>query len=265
MPKGYEILFEDLEQTALFHEILSKKLVSSVFQAIFELAGGNVLGYEALGRGPCGSSLHSPLALLRLAEKNNKSPELNLLFWQAALEKITNIHFDQYLFLNIDPQVIGLPHFHEQFTRETFQHYNISPRLIVLEISERTVIEDYPRFRQVLTSFTDQGCLIALDDVGAGYSGLKTISELKPDYLKIDMDLVRNIDRDQYKQSMVKALVDISLSLKIKLIAEGIETTEELQTISALGVQYGQGFLLHKPQSDFSTKIDLTYEKLIKN
>lgn len=234
----------------LFNTILAEELVYSVFQAIFSLADGTILGFEALGRGIIDSPLHSPLVLLQLAEKNNKLYELNSLFWQAALKKASSTNYDKYLFLNIDPQVISLPAFREKFTKEYFRGYNFASQFAVLEISERNVIEDYSQLRLSIDTLTEQGFLIALDDVGAGYSGLKTISELRPDYLKIDMDLVRNIHKDLYKQSMVKALVDISNSLNIKLIAEGIETTEELETIFSLGVQFAQGFLLQKPQPE---------------
>jgi EAL domain-containing protein (putative c-di-GMP-specific phosphodiesterase class I) len=259
MTQEYQLPLENNNFTELFNKILAQELVYSVFQAIFNLADGNILGFEALGRGINNTPLHSPLVLLQLAEKNHKLYELNSLFLQTALKKAASSIINKYLFLNIDPQVISLPAFREKFTKEYLLEYNFTPQLAVLEISERNAIEDYSQLRLSLDTLTKQGFLIALDDVGAGYSGLKTISELKPTYLKIDMDLVRNIHKDLYKQSMVKALVDISNTLNIKLIAEGIETTEELETIFSLGVQFAQGFLLHKPQPDLAPDISIAH------
>ncbi len=122
---------------------------------------------------------------------------------------------------------------------------------IIFEITEKTCIEDYKGFKQALSNYVDQGYKIAIDDTGSGYSGLKMLNETKPHYVKIDMDLIRNINEDSFKQSLVECFVKLSEATNMKLIAEGIETEEELRTLVNLGVYAGQGFLLSRPAGTF--------------
>jgi diguanylate cyclase/phosphodiesterase len=90
------------------------------------------------------------------------------------------------------------------FTKEFLKTHDISPDSIIFEITERTAIGDYETFSQVLSNYTEQGYKIAIDDMGAGYSGLRTITNTKPHYIKIDMELIRDIDRDAFKQALIK-------------------------------------------------------------
>ncbi|RNC28672.1 MAG: putative signaling protein [Candidatus Dichloromethanomonas elyunquensis] len=236
--------------------ILANKAVTSHFQPIVRLADGEIIGYESLSRGPEGSPLYSPIELLRVAEQENKLWELELLFRKNALEKSWELAQDKLLFINVDPNIINDVNFRKGFTREYLLEYGRSPKSVVIEITERTAIQDYKQFKQILKHYTDQGYMIAIDDVGSGYSGLNTINEVRPHFIKMDMDLIRNVDRDPFKQSMVKALVDISNNTSIRLIAEGIETPEELKTLIRLGVTGGQGFLLQRPVTHFAALSD---------
>jgi EAL domain-containing protein (putative c-di-GMP-specific phosphodiesterase class I)/GGDEF domain-containing protein len=249
MEPAYQVEY-DLHKE--FENILANKAVDSHFQPIVRLADGEIVGYESLSRGREGSPLYSPLDLLKIAEEENKLWELELLFRKKALEKSVPLSPDKLLFINVDPNIIRDSNFRKGFTREFLLEYGISPKSVVFEITERTAIQDYKQFKLVLKHYTDQGYMIAIDDVGSGYSGLKTINEVRPHFIKIDMDLIRNIDKDAFKQSMVKALVDISNNTSIRLIAEGIETPEELKTLIRLGVTAGQGFFLQKPVPYFS-------------
>ncbi len=254
-----------------FEMILATRAVTSHFQPIVRLADGEIIGYEALSRGPEGSALSSPLELQRIAEMESKLWELELLFRKKALEKAVNLTKDKLLFINVDPNIIRDANFRKGFTREFLLEYGISPKSVVFEITERTAIQDYTQFKQILRHYTDQGYMIAIDDVGSGYSGLKTINEVRPHFIKMDMDLIRNVDRDPFKQSMVKALVDISNNTSIRLIAEGIEHPEELKTLIGLGVTAGQGYYLQRPVPHFSDLSDGTraiinrYNKMANN
>jgi diguanylate cyclase (GGDEF)-like protein len=241
---------------AEFLRILADRDIYTVFQPIFSLNDGEVLGYEALSRGPINSFFHSPVELIKFARLENSCFELDLLFRKKALEKIGNTGYDKYLFLNVDPNIMKDPQFKQGFTKEFLMEFGISPRSIVIEITEETAIEDYDQFCNLLKNYTDQGYMMAIDDVGSGYSGLKTIIEIRPHFIKIDKELIRNIDHDNFKQSMVKALVDISENSSIRLIAEGIETAEELKTLIRLGVQSGQGFFLQRPDTEMSNNLE---------
>lgn len=232
--------------------ILKTKNISIVFQPIICLKDGSIIGYEALTRGPKDSLLHSPHKLFSVAEANNKSFEIEYLCGIKALEKANPIIKDKLLFINVDPLNFKDERFTKGFTKDFLQKYNISPESVIFEITEKTAIEDYKSFNDVIKKYTNQGYRIALDDTGSGYSGLKMLSETKPHYVKIDIELIRNIDKDNFKQNLLKAFVSLSENTNMKLIAEGIETKEELITLMDLGVYAGQGYFI-QPPSDLSS------------
>ena len=232
-------------------KILEDKKITTVFQPIVNLKSGEIIGYEALSRGPLDSPLHLPDKLFKTAELCNKSWELESLCRTRAIEKSSVLAKDKYLFLNVDPQIFKDEKFKKGFTKEFLATHNMSPDSIIFEITEKTAIEDYNSFKIALNNYVNQGYKIAIDDTGAGYSGLKTLAETKPHYIKIDMDLVRNIDKDNFKQAIMKTFVSLGNSTNMKLIAEGIETEEELTTLINLGVYAGQGFFLLRPAGTF--------------
>lgn len=237
---------------SIFLEILENESITSLYQPIFSLKNGEVLGYEALSRGPVDTPLYSPLKLIEMAHVMGKVWELEMLFRQKALENARMLKNDQLLFINVDPDIMKSNEFKSGLTKEYLDQNGLSENSIVFEITERTSINDYEAFQQVLENYRRQGYQIAIDDVGAGYSGLKTINEVRPHFIKIDMDLIRNIDKDAFKQSLIKAFVDTSITTNIKVIAEGIETKEELKTLILLGVHAAQGFYLKQPDKVLS-------------
>lgn len=239
----------DLEIELL--NIINDKNITTVFQPIVSLNDGNILGYEALSRGPNDSLLFSPDKLFSAAEKYNKTWQLDSLCRIKAIEKAKSIGTNKFLFLNVDPMIIKDQNFIKGFTKEFLLKNNISPENIIFEITEKTAIQDYTGFKNILSNYIEQGYKIAIDDTGAGYSGLKTISETKPHYIKIDMDLVSNIDKEPFKQALMKTFVTLSNETGMKIIAEGIETEEELKMLINLGVYAGQGFYLQRPASNF--------------
>lgn len=230
-----------------FNTLLSNGNVTTLYQPIVDIRQGTILGYEALSRGPEHSMLHSPLVLLSIAELLNKTWELERLLRVKALENATFTN-DYLLFLNVDPNVVKDQKFKKGFTRANLEKMNIAPGAIVLELTERSAIENYSDFKEVLKHYTDQGYSIAIDDAGSGYSGLKTMYEVYPKYLKIDMDFVRDIDKDSFKQAIVRSLIEVSNIAQIKTIAEGIENAAELRTLIRLGVDYGQGYYIQRPE-----------------
>lgn len=242
---------EAIEARLLFEQILKEQKVTAFFQPIVDLKSGEILGYEALSRGPEHTMFYSPLALIEMARQTERIWELELLFRQKALERIGEIDHNKLLFLNVDPEVIKAPDYKTGLTKARLESLNFDESRIVFEITERTAIVDYDAFHAILKHYRDQGYLIAIDDVGAGYSGLKTINEIRPNFIKIDMDLIRNIDKDAFKQALIKAFVDTSVTTNIRIIAEGIETKEELKTLILLGVHAGQGFYIQQPSRTF--------------
>lgn len=229
-----------------FRKVLSHGLVTTLYQPIVDLRKSEIFGYEALSRGPENSVLHSPLVLLSIAELLNKTWELEQLLRVKALEQ-ASFTADFKLFLNVDPNVIRDPKFKKGFTKENLKQLNISPDSVVLEITERSAIDSYEDFKEILKHYKEQGYHIAIDDVGSGYSGLKTLYEIYPRFLKIDMDFIRHIDKDKFKQAIVKSFIEMAKLASMKTVAEGIETEEELKMLIGMGVDYGQGYFIQRP------------------
>jgi EAL domain-containing protein (putative c-di-GMP-specific phosphodiesterase class I) len=227
--------------------ILKSGEITTVFQPIISLENASIIGYEALSRGPKSSILQYPDKLFAVAEKNNMLWDLEYLCRKKAIEKAGSMKINKFLFINVDPLIIKDEKFKKGFTKEFLHQYNISPESVIFEITERTAIEDYPSFKAALNNYVEQGYKIAIDDTGAGYSGLKMLSEVKPHYIKIDMDLIRDIDKDPFKQALIKCFVTLSEVTNMKLIAEGIETLEELITLINMGVYAGQGYFIQRP------------------
>lgn len=237
-----------------FHELLKiieNADISTVYQPIASLTDGSIIGYEALSRGPKNSLLQSPDKLFSAAKLHNRTWELELLCRTRAIEKASDIPDDKFLFINVDPYIFKDEKFKRGFTKEFLSKNNISSEIIIFEITEKTSIEDYKNFRAVLNNYIEQGYKIAIDDTGSGYSGLKMLSEIQPHYIKIDMDLTRNIHKDTFKQALIECFVRLSEVTNMKLIAEGIENTEELKTLINLGVYAGQGYFISPPAGAF--------------
>jgi len=232
-------------------KILAAKDVKAVFQPIVSLLDGKIFGYEALSRGPQGSLLEKPDALFPAAEQFNKVWELEFLCRSKAFARANGLPKDKMLFINVDPKIMKDPRFQKGVTLDMLAHYKIDVSNIIFEITEKNSIEDYKSFRKVLDNYTSQGYKIAIDDMGSGYSGLKLIAETRPQFIKIDMDLVRDIDKDALKQALMTAFYEFSVVTNMKIIAEGIETIDELNTLINIGIPYGQGYLLQRPAAQF--------------
>ena len=236
---------------AELQDILKARSVRTVFQPIVSLVDGEIIGYEALSRGPEGSNLERPDLLFRAATRYNLIWELEYLCRTRALEKVRNMKPSQMIFINIDPRVINDPRFQKGLTRDILEKYQVDATRVIFEITEKTAIEDYRNFRRVLENYTSQGYKIAVDDTGSGYSGLRLLAQTYPHYIKVDMELVRDIDKDGLKQAMMKALYDFAVITNSKIIAEGIETEDELAALIDIGVPYGQGYALRRPAPGF--------------
>ena len=215
-----------------------------VYHPIVVTETREVYGFEALARGKM-RSLRSPEVLFGVAEEANLIWELSRLCRKKAIEGIPeHLHDDQLLFINIDPHDFRDPSFRYLDVDELggVEH----PERIVLEITERTAITDYPKFQGYLKEFRKKGFRFAVDDAGSGYAGLGSIANLEPDFIKLDISLISGIDANFMKQNLVETMVQFANDHGIKVIAEGVEREEEYETVKRLGVHLTQGFLFHK-------------------
>lgn len=223
-----------------------------LLQPIVSLRSGSVMGYEALTRGPRGSELESPAMLFEAAEESGMLDPLDRVCCRLALAAQARFASpEQRVFINLSAKTIagtarpgaGLP-------SRGLASLGIAPGRAVVEVTERQTVEDLRELREVLRSFQEEGGAIAVDDVGAGYSNLRAIAELRPRYLKIDRSLVQSLDREPAKRALLETFADFAHRVGASLIAEGIETPEELYTLCEIGVDYGQGFFLGRPSPD---------------
>lgn len=230
--------------------IIENNQIKSVFQPIISLKDGQILGHEALSRITCKSAISNTEELFYMAGECNRLWDLELLCRVKSLEAAylqMSPPYDKKLFINVNPKVMHDIKFRDGFTIEYLKKYNIVPENIIFEITERQAILDMESFQGAVKHYKSQHYKIAIDDAGAGYSGLNLISDIHPHYLKLDMKLIRNIDKESLKYVLVKSLIEFSKVTNINLIAEGIETKEELKALINLGVQYGQGYYIQRP------------------
>jgi len=233
--------------------IIHNKQIRTVFQPIISLRDGSILGHEALSRITYESEIKNPDMLFTIAEEYNRLWELELLCRTTALEAAYKFMIPPYnkkLFINVNPNIMHDETYKKGFTKALLEQYEITPNNVIFEITERNVISDMTGFKTTIDHYKSQNFKIAIDDAGAGYSGLNLISDVNPNYIKLDMKLIRNVDEDSLKYALVKGMVEFSKASNIYLIAEGIETYEELNTLVILGVQYGQGYFIQKPDSE---------------
>lgn len=234
-----------------FFTILTTGAINTVYQPIISLENGSILAYEALSRITIPQCLLNIEDLFKVAAQQHKLWELEQLCRSKALENARNKPRNTKLFLNVDPNIIHDPENFAGFTCEKLLQYRLCPDDIIFEITERSAIKDIGTFTAAITHYQKQNFKIAIDDFGSGYSGMNRVCIFSPNYIKIDMQLIRNIDTDTVKKSAVAAIVKFCKESGITTIAEGIETQAELKALIDLNIDFGQGYYLAKPNDDF--------------
>lgn len=230
-----------------FFKILKDKTIETVFQPIISLRDGEIYGYEALSRGPQGGELRSPDVLFEYAYNNDATWELELICRTKAIENASRLKIKTKLFINVSPHIMQDQKFQKGFTKEYIDSTLFNSQNIIFEITEKEAVKNIQDFTKTIQNYKNQNYMIAIDDAGAGYSGLNLISDLRPHFIKLDMNLIRNIDTDVTKQSLVKSMREFASLTNTFLIAEGIETRDELIKVIEIGVHYGQGYFIQKP------------------
>lgn len=237
----------DFQTRCRLQDLLLGHEIHTVFQPIVDLQQGGLLGFEALSRGPGGTSHASPISLFEAAAAADLVFELDRHCRRRALKTARGLPEPFLLFINIVPASMYDPDFQGTSLIRLLEGFGLSPERIVLEVSEQYAIENYTLFVEALQNFTHMGFSIAVDDIGAGYSGLEKIAHLNPRYLKFDMQLVREIDQSHVKREMTRALKAFADKMDSRIIAEGIEREGEKNTLMELNIHYGQGYLLGRP------------------
>lgn len=231
-----------------FFDILRGKKLTPLFQPIVDLNRRTIFGYESLIRGPSDSPYHSPITLFEMAIRSGKLLELDLMCRETGISGFQDKQLSGKLFLNATPESLLEPGHRSGLTLEILQKAGIQPDNVVIELTEQYPLENFDVMRKAITHYKAMGFEIAIDDLGAGYSGLRRWSELQPDYVKIDRHFIQGIHEDQVKQSFVRSINDIAHGLGCKVIAEGIETQSEYRTLFSMGITLGQGYYFSRPK-----------------
>ena len=222
---------------AAIERVLSVRAFHSVFQPVMNITGRTVVGYEALTRFADGTP---PDRRFAEAAAVGLGLELETATLAAALAAARDLPAGCWLSLNASPELI----LQRDLLTELFNARG--RRTIILEVTEHAAVEDYVALREAV-AVLGQGIEIAVDDAGAGFASLRHVIELRPEYVKLDIGLIRGVDQDDARRALVAGMVHFAMETGCDLIAEGIETEEELDALRKLGITLGQGFLLGRP------------------
>ncbi|CAA9319929.1 MAG: diguanylate cyclase/phosphodiesterase (GGDEF & EAL domains) with PAS/PAC sensor(s) [uncultured Gemmatimonadetes bacterium] len=228
--------------------VIETRAVRTSFQSIFRLADGAVLGCEALSRGVEGGDFALADRLFGEARRQGRTSSLERLCCAVAIHRSSAVCGDSRgkLFLNLCVDEICRRE-NVDFIEVAAGGAGLRPSSIVVEITEGHGVSDWGRLRAGIRAWRAAGFALAIDDVGSGHSDLRIVAEVEPEYLKIDRSLVAEIDSRRGLRAAVSALVVMGSELSSVVIAEGIETREELATLRGLGVEAGQGYFLARP------------------
>ena len=246
------------ERKARLRGIIERGEVRTLVHPLYDLRDFSIIGYEALSRGPEGGEFERPDKLFKVAYDSDLVLRLERLCRKKAIAAAADMPPGRLLFLNIEPEAISDPELRDVMFTALLADAAITPDRIVLEITERSAIVDFGAFRATLEYLRALGFAVAVDDAGAGYGSLQCLAEVRPEWIKVDISLVRGVDSDEVRRQLVSSMVTFAKRCGVKLVAEGIETLEELQTLIEIGVTYGQGFYFTKPVLPFPADADVT-------
>jgi len=249
----YINIIEDRE----FFDIVNNKSLTSYFQPIIQASDRSIYGYEALIRGVKeDGSLMFPDELFPKSARNDINFKFDRICRESALKTAAVKRVQQKVFINFIPTAIYDPEFCLNSTVKWANQFEFDPSNIIFEVVETENVKDQEHLKKILTFYREQGFKIALDDVGEGYSSLNMLVNLRPDIIKVDRNIIENIHQNPLKQSVYKALFTMAKDHGIEVLAEGVETAQELAMIETLGVDYIQGYYFGKPTAEPIRKID---------
>lgn len=230
-------------------DIIARRQLSALLQPIIHMGSGDIMGYEGLIRGPSDSALHAPLNLFKVARANELTVQVEHLCRRIVLERFAELALPGKLFLNVSPECLLQRDARHGETLGLIHQIGINPEQVIIELTENQPTYDYELMREAVRHYRDMGFQIAIDDLGEGFSSLRLWSELRPEYVKIDMHFIHGINHDPVKLQFVRSIAQIAEQSDTMVIAEGIETQAELLVLRDLGIGFGQGYHLGRPHA----------------
>ncbi|MFP2932207.1 EAL domain-containing protein [Pyxidicoccus sp. 3LG] len=239
-----------LAQSGWLVDMLAEQRLTAHFQPIVHARDTRrIFAHEALMRG-CerDGALVPPGRMMQAARDAELLFQLDLAARTTAIREAVRHGLRTHLFVNFTPTAIYDPAYCLRSTVATIAEAGVPPQSVVFEVIESDQAADPKHLKDIINFYRQAGFRVALDDLGAGYSSLNLIHQLRPDIVKLDMELVRDVHLDAYKGAIVRKLLEIARQLGIQTVAEGIETPEELRWVRAHGVDFVQGYLIARPQ-----------------
>jgi diguanylate cyclase (GGDEF)-like protein len=226
---------------AILEVLHAPQTISTVFQPIVSLADGRTVGFESLSRFRA-EPQRPPDRWIAEAHAVGLGLEIEVECVRRAMALRHTLPDSTYLSVNMSPDAILAPEMEDALGDGDLAG-------LVIEITEHEAVGDYARLSSRLADYRGRGALVAIDDAGAGHASMRHVTQLNPDYIKIDRSLIHDIHLDHAKRALVRSMVTLEKELGAAIVAEGIESAEELGTLRSLGVPFGQGYLLARPAS----------------
>ena len=230
--------------------LLMDRSLAPIFQPIVSLRDGSIYAHEALIRGPRGMPLHTPDALLAAARKEGLLLDFEIACVAVALEQWSALRQPGRLFVNLSASALlqVIRDRSAETLGRSIRKLGLQPRMLVIEITEHEHVADMPALVEAVAQVHAAGVMLALDDFGDGRSSLRLWSELQPDIVKIDKYFTAQLSRHAKKLQTLRALMQIAEVFGTSLVAEGIETADDLRVVRDLGLNLGQGYFMGRPQ-----------------
>lgn len=256
---SHEPFASSFDTLKTLYNIIREQRVTALFQPIIDLRNAELIGYEGSIRGPSDSPLHAPEKLLKASRESGVAYEMEMLCWSTIVSAFQRLNLNGNLFIKISPDAILLNNFRmPHATPRCLPTFALPANRIVIELSDNDFghdIVDWAALCESLSIYRAEGFKIAINDLGEWYSGMRRWAELRPNYVKIDRHFIQNIDRDPVKAQFVRSVLSIADKTHADVLADGIETQDEMSIVQGLGVHFGQGYYIGRPTAQPSTVV----------
>ncbi|MNO15870.1 putative membrane protein YjcC [compost metagenome] len=244
---------KELGRLSALLDIMEHGRLDTLFQPILQLSSGRTMGHEVLNRPPHSAQFPTTEHFYEFAGRTDQMFRFERYCRRISLSRYmerlpaAESGTDRLVFINVHPGVLNDSRHKSGETLSLLQELKLSPERVVFELTERQAVQDYIGFEKVLSHYREQGFRIAVDDAGSGYNSLKTLVYLKPEFIKLDKSLIRGVHSNREQQELLELISEYASRSATRVIAEGIETEEELLYLQMAGIEFGQGYALGRP------------------